>query len=56
MWDLSVSVPEHCLSFYFTPLPKYLVKGYWNQDNIFEHPLVFKDHTNAAEYRSGWKL
>ena len=22
MWDLIVSVPEHCLSFYFVPLTK----------------------------------
>ena len=29
MWDLIVSVPDHCLSFYFVYYIKYLVSVYW---------------------------
>ena len=27
MWDLIVSVPDHCLSFYFKPLESMLVQS-----------------------------
>ena len=29
MWDLIVSVPDHCLSFYFSQIQALLVKDYY---------------------------
>ena len=52
MWDLIVSFPDHCLSFYFTmfykivyglvaiPLPSYFVR-----------PEVYTSHMHSLSYR-----
>ena len=32
MWDLIVSVPDHCLSFYFSNLPSGVID--WNCGNL----------------------
>ena len=35
MWDLIVSVPDHCLSFYFTVLCIYLAVSYIRKEAVY---------------------
>ena len=46
MWDLIVSVPDHCLSFYFVPQGSYI-------PNIKSEMRSFKSNENIHKKESG---
>ena len=43
MWDLIISVPDHCLSFYFVKLDPYLLAS----SSLLRHSLPCHRHKEA---------
>ena len=46
MWDLTVSVPDHCLSFYFVPL----IPQSKNSNSLMKNPAAFAPHPSSIHW------
>ena len=44
MWDLTVSVPDHCLSFYFGGLPSFDLELWSNSETTSNFDIMFQPH------------